>query len=409
MATTEHEGQDAHTRVLRRHGGAQRGAPGEPASPSHVVLGTQGVMASASATVSTEASGGSRLLVAEAAARAAATAAASLQDEMNLESGLPVAHAGQMQASEARQIAREVLHAVLGGSEATGSWRGYIEEEGARDPVYGIVSDHEVGSDGADSYDEASVDLDIDLDQELDDCDELGYPKSPFDHDAATLSGTVSSLDLQVGGRAYLNVPQALPLVGPAVVIAEPYRVAALPAGPGPASRCLFARRAQDIRASLELAEVHQAACTSSDRALSRNAGSLEGASPVPEGVPPGGCEDGGLRSLPQGLGGERATASGKAPAKKPPSRQAGAAAAPAAGPVAAAPRKAKRRPTSFRRGEQLGGGLKAGVSLESHHALSEKRAAGAAGARPRPRVLSRGRLGQDNVLRGRAIGTGAP
>ena len=78
-------------------------------------------------------------------------AAASLQDEMNLESGLPVAHAGQMQASEARQIAREVLHAVLGGYEATGSWRGDIEEEGARDPVYGIVSDHEVGSDGADT------------------------------------------------------------------------------------------------------------------------------------------------------------------------------------------------------------------------------------------------------------------
>ena len=407
VATGGREGQDAHTRVVRRHGGAQRGALGESASPSHVALGTQGVMASASATVSTEASGGSRLLVAEAAARAAAAAAASLQDEMNLESGLPVAHAGQIQASEARQIAREVLHAVLGGSEATGSWRGDIDEDGVRDHIYGTVLDHEGGVEGGESYDEASIDLNVDHDQGLDDCDELCYPASPFEHDAATLSGTVSSLDLQVGGRAYLNVPQALPLVGPALVIAEPYRVAALPARPGgPASRCLFARRARDIRASLELVEVHQTACASSDRALSRNGGSMEGASPVPGGAPPVGREGGGLRGLPQGLGGEGATASGKGPAKKPPSLQSGAAAAPAAGPVAAVPRKAKRRPTNFRRGEQLGGGPKAGVSLESHHSLSEKRAAGGAGAR-RPRVLSRGPLGQDNVLRGRAIGTG--
>ena len=406
--TEGHEGQELHTRAARRHGGAPRRAAGEPASPSHVALGTQGVMASASATVSTEASGGSRLLFAEAAARAAAAAAASLQDEMNLENGLPTAHTGQMQASEARQIAREVLHAVLGGSEATGSWLGDIDEGGAHDHIYDPPPEHGGGqADDPEGYDEASVGTDVDLDQDLDSCDELCYNSSSFEHEAGTLAGAVSSLDLQVGGRAYLNVPQALPLVGPAVVIAEPYRVAALPAGPpGPASRCLFARRARDIRASPEVVEAHQTACVASHRALSPSGGGPEGASPVPGGASPGGREVGGLRGLQQGLGGGGASASGKGPAKKPLPRQPGATAAQAAGPAAVAPRKAKRRPTSFRRGELSGGGPRPGVSLESHHALSEKRAAGGAGAR-RPRVLSRCRPGQDNVLRGRAIGTG--
>ena len=121
---------------------------------------------------------------------------------------------------------------------------------------------------------------------------------------------------------------------------------------------------------------------------------------------PRGGVKLGAFEAFSRVWGGGGASASGKGPAKKPLPRQPGATAAQAAGPAAAAPRKAKRRPTSFRRGEQSGGGPRPGVSLESHHALSGKRAAGGAGAR-RPRVLSRGRPGQDNVLRGRAIGTG--
>ena len=337
--------------------------------------------------------------MAEAAARAAAAAAASLQDEMNLEDGLPVAHAGQIQASEARQIAREVLHAVLGGPDVGGSWVGSADEGGGSYGEY--MPGQSEGGSVIQREGEESEGHDSDVARELD-CLDLRYDSKPSSSEPPTLS----SLDLQVGGRAYLSTPQALPLIGPAVVVADPYCVAALPSGrSGPACRCLFARRAGEVRASIELAESNSKARDTLPVAVSTLEKSTKSTRGGGEALPAlgrtsGTGGDGAVCRLQSP--GEPAGGSGKEPAKKALPRLPGMAeTTEAPPPPQALPRKGRRRPTSFRRGENSSS--KGGINLESHHSLSEKRAAGTR----RPQVRSRGRLGQDNVLRGRAIGTG--